>query len=151
MVKPVLKEQLKVKKYLRYVDDFALFSNDKDSLRLLRAQIEEHLITLRLKIHPIKSQIFQSIHSINFLGFRILLKQVRVSCRNLHPGRRRLKHLQQHYLSGKLTLEDVSQSVQGWLGHLQQGDIAVAWSVRTSFGFQLAAFPLSRLGRGAGG
>ena len=49
-----VKEQLKVKKYLRYVDDFALFSDDHQLLKNCRIAIEEYLVKLRLKIHPIK-------------------------------------------------------------------------------------------------
>ncbi|MCL2927881.1 MAG: RNA-directed DNA polymerase [Trichodesmium sp. MAG_R01] len=54
-----IKEELKVKKYLRYVDDFALFSDDKKFLVIARQKIETYLANLCLKIHPIKSQLFQ--------------------------------------------------------------------------------------------
>jgi hypothetical protein len=48
-----VKEQLQVEKYLRYVDDFSLFSDDRDFLADCRTQSETYLATLRLKIHPI--------------------------------------------------------------------------------------------------
>lgn len=38
-----VKEQLQVKKYLRYVDDFALFSDDRGFLTEVRLAIEEYL------------------------------------------------------------------------------------------------------------
>lgn len=52
-----IKETLKVSQYLRYVDDFACFSDDRAFLRDCREKIEAYLATLRLKIHPIKSQL----------------------------------------------------------------------------------------------
>ncbi|MFN9857298.1 MAG: RNA-directed DNA polymerase, partial [Pseudanabaena sp.] len=48
-----VKEQLKVKKYLRYVDDFALFADDRYFLQEAQIAIVEYLNSLRLKLHPI--------------------------------------------------------------------------------------------------
>jgi retron-type reverse transcriptase len=50
-----VKEKLKTEKYLRYVDDFALFGDDKMFLADSRTAIEEYLETLRLKIHPVNN------------------------------------------------------------------------------------------------
>jgi retron-type reverse transcriptase len=50
-----VQEQLKIGKYLRYVDDFTLFGDDKAELALARIKIEEFLATLRLKIHSVNS------------------------------------------------------------------------------------------------
>jgi retron-type reverse transcriptase len=52
-------EKLKIGKYLRYVDDFALFSDNHSMLTEARLAIEDYLATLRLKIHPVKSQLFE--------------------------------------------------------------------------------------------
>ncbi|MFM9103148.1 MAG: RNA-directed DNA polymerase [Cyanobium sp.] len=43
--------------YLRYVDDFALFAAHREPLERARAVIERRLASLRLRLHPIKSQI----------------------------------------------------------------------------------------------
>jgi retron-type reverse transcriptase len=45
-----VKETLGVSQYLRYVDDFSLFSSDLDFLHHCREEIEAYLATLRLKI-----------------------------------------------------------------------------------------------------
>jgi retron-type reverse transcriptase len=47
-----VKETLKSTAYLRYVDDFALFSDDREWLVDAQQAIESYLATLRLKIHP---------------------------------------------------------------------------------------------------
>jgi len=67
-----IKQQLKITHYIRYVDDFALFSDDYSQLKTARLKLEKYLSKLRLKIHPIKSQLFQTKYGANFLGFRIL-------------------------------------------------------------------------------
>ncbi|MBD2136448.1 RNA-directed DNA polymerase [Anabaena sp. FACHB-1237] len=117
-----IKEQLKIEKYLRYVDDFALFSNDRELLVDARYAIEEHLAGLRLKIHPTKSQLFETKHGANFLGFRILPNQIRVRTENLRRAKRRIKKMQDDYIDGKISLEKVSQSIQSWFAHLEHGD-----------------------------
>ncbi len=73
-----VKEEIKAKKYVRYVDDFALFSDSQDFLITARQKIEEYLTTLRLKLHPVKTQLFETKYGANFLGFRVLPHQVRV-------------------------------------------------------------------------
>lgn len=122
-----VKQTLKANKYVRYMDDFALFSSDKAYLRDCRQSIETYLATLRLKIHPIKSQLTQTRYGANFVGFRVLPDRIRVRNHNLQTGRRRLKRLQVAYASGKLTDHDVSQSLQSWNAHLAHGD---TWQLR---------------------
>jgi retron-type reverse transcriptase len=94
---------LQVKKYIRYVDDFALFEDDWDFLADARIAIEEYLASLRLKIHPIKSQLFETRHGANFLGFRVLPNCIRVRTENLRRGRRRLRLMQQDYQEGNIS------------------------------------------------
>ncbi|MBO3459572.1 MAG: RNA-directed DNA polymerase [Aetokthonos hydrillicola CCALA 1050] len=118
-----VKEQLMVKKYLRYVDDFALCSDDRQFLADARIAIEKYLAEkLRLKIHPIKSQLFATKHGANFLGFRVFPQTIRVRQQNLRRGRRRLKRLQIGYTQGKVDQKKFSQSLQSWFAHLDHGD-----------------------------
>lgn len=117
-----VKEQLKIRKYLRYVDDFALFSDDRGVLVEARQKIEAYLAKLRLKVNPSKSQLFATQHGANFLGFRILPDRIRVRTENLRFGRRRIRQLQSEYASGKIEIEKVSQSLQSWQAHLAHGD-----------------------------
>lgn len=122
-----IKETLKVKQYVRYVDDFALFSDDKGFLQYCRQQIEAYLATLRLKIHPIKSQLTQTRYAANFVGFRVLPDRIRVRNHNLQTGRRRLKYLQFAYASGQMSAHEVAQSLQSWNAHLAHGN---TWRLR---------------------
>ncbi len=117
-----VKEKLRVKKYLRYVDDFALFSDDFQLLARSRCQIEEYLTGLRLIIHPIKSQLFETRHGANFVGFRVLSDRVKVRNDNLRRARRRLKQLQADYARGKVSLEKLIERLQSWEAHLEHAD-----------------------------
>ncbi|MEB3189178.1 MAG: RNA-directed DNA polymerase [Snowella sp.] len=117
-----VKETLKARHYLRYVDDMALFSNNPDELKTAKTQISHALQSLRLKLHPNKSQLSPTQQGANFVGFRILPDRTRVRNDNLQRGRRRLKHLQQAIYKGSISPEEEYQRLQGWEAHLRHGD-----------------------------
>ncbi len=117
-----VRDNLKISTYLRYVDDFAIFANDRSELEQIRQQIEVYLDCLRLKLHPAKSQIFETKIGVSFLGFRILPNTIRVRTGNIRRGRKRLKMLKSEYTNGKITPKAHQQSVQSWIAHLNYGD-----------------------------
>ena len=117
-----VKERLKAPKYLRYVDDFALFYDDYDYLFEARIVIEAYLAGLRLKIHPIKSQLFATVYGANFVGFRVLPDRIRVRNDNLRRARLRFKRLQRDYARDRISVDRLTQSVQSWAAHLKHGD-----------------------------
>lgn len=117
-----VKEQLKARQYLRYVDDFGLFSDDRVFLEEARLAIEDYLITLRLRLHPVKSQLFETRYGANFVGFRILPDRIRVRSENLRRARQRFRQLQQDYRAGQVSLAELVQRLQSWEAHLLHGD-----------------------------
>jgi retron-type reverse transcriptase len=122
-----VKQQLRCHKYLRYVDDFALFSDDLAFLSDARLAIEDYLTGLRLKIHPIKSQLFETRKGANFVGFRVLPDRLRIRSENLRRARRRLRQMQTAYAAKQITIQQVTRSVQSWGAHLQHAD---TWRLR---------------------
>jgi retron-type reverse transcriptase len=122
-----VKENLKAKHYLRYVDDFAFLSNDRTFLANIRLVVEDYLSTLRLRIHPIKSQLFATKIGANFLGFRIFPTHIRVRNQNLRYARKRLKEMQVAYAARAITPSEIQQSLQSWATHLKHGD---TWQLR---------------------
>ncbi len=117
-----VKQTLGAKKYLRYVDDFALFSDDYTFLAEARQAIESYLDRVRLKIHPVKSHISKTQIGANFLGFRIFPDRIRVRTENLRRARRRCRTLQTAYGTHSIDLEQVIQRLQSWEAHLKHGD-----------------------------
>lgn len=122
--------------YLRYVDDIALFGDDLDGLRAARMRMANVLAGDRLRLHPVKTRIAETRHGANFLGFRVLPDRVRVRQENLRRARRRLRDMQGEFAAGRITVEQVSRSVQSWCAHLDHGD---TWRLRekvlSSLGF----------------
>ena len=115
-------ETLKIGAYVRYVDDFVLFSDDQRFLAWRQREIVDRLATLRLRLHPVKSQLFETRHGANFVGFRVLPDRIRVRNDNLYRARRRCKRLQRAYARDEVTLSDLTQRLQSWEAHLAHGD-----------------------------
>jgi retron-type reverse transcriptase len=111
------------------VDDFAFFSNDRLELVQARRAIENYLASLRLKIHPIKSQIFMTKQGANFLGFRIFPTHIRVRNNNLRIGKRRIRLLGQSVYIGKTSTSAAYLSVLSWFAHLAHGN---TWKLRSN-------------------
>jgi RNA-directed DNA polymerase len=122
-----IKDTLLVRRYLRYVDDFALFSDDRAYLQDTREALEAYLETLRLKLHPVKSQLFETKIGANFLGFRVLPNHIRVCAANLKRGRARIRRFKAAYQSEEMSLEQIQHAMQSWFAHLQHGD---TWRLR---------------------
>jgi len=117
-----IKDELGIKKYVRYVDDFAIFCDDKLFLKKLRQKIEMKLEKYRLRIHPVKSRITCVKYGENFLGFRIFPDRIRVSNGNLRRARKRLMEMKLDYGKGVKNFDDVCQSIQSWISHLEYGN-----------------------------
>ena len=66
-----IKERLKCKAYVRYVDDFILLADSKEILAEWRHLITDYLKKVRMILHPQKTIIFRSIDGVPFLGHRI--------------------------------------------------------------------------------
>jgi RNA-directed DNA polymerase len=78
-------------------------------------------------MHPIKSQLFETQHGANFVGFRVLPDRIRVRNDNLRRSRRRLRLLQRQYAAGEIELGPLVQRLQSWEAHLKHGD---TWRLR---------------------
>jgi len=118
-----IKENLHCQKYLRYVDDFALFHSDRNFLIEAKTAIVKYLAAhLRLKIHSAKSQIFETRYGASFLGFRILSDRILVRGQCVRRARRRLKLQKIALQKGKLSEHQLQTSWQSYQAHLSHGD-----------------------------
>ena len=87
---------------------------------IIREQPDYHPKDLRPD--QIKSQLFETQHGVNFVGFRVLPDRIRVRNDNLHRSRRRCRQMQKDFTAGKLSVADLAQRLQSWEAHLLHGD-----------------------------
>lgn len=69
-----IKEKLKIKYYIRYMDDLILFHQDKEYLKKCLVEIENKLVNLKLSLNS-KTQIIEIHNGICFLGYKFVLKK----------------------------------------------------------------------------
>jgi hypothetical protein len=117
-----VKRELRCPAYLRYVDDFLLFGDDKSQLCRWRSAIIQRLARLRLTIHEQRAQVHPVGEGIPFLGFVVRRDQRRLKRRNGVAYARRLRQMARQYAAGALTLEQVTASVRGWVNHARYGN-----------------------------
>jgi hypothetical protein len=112
---------LKCRAYLRYVDDFLLFADDKTALWAWRGAVIEHLAGLRLTIHEARCHPQPVTEGIPFLGFTVFPTHRRLKRRTGIAYRRRLKGLLAEYEAGHIPFERVAASSCGWANHARHG------------------------------
>jgi hypothetical protein len=113
---------LRCSSYLRYVDDFAFFSDSKRQLYDWKRSIKDFLCVLRLIIHEAQAQVIPCEHGIPWLGFVVYPTHRRVKARNVVKFSRRLRARWAEYCSGKITFAEFDASVQGWINHVRYAD-----------------------------
>jgi RNA-directed DNA polymerase len=117
-----VKRDLKCPAFIRYVDDFLLFADDKATLHRWRSEIIAFLATLRLTLHPERAQPRPVTEGIPFLGFVIYPDYRRLKGRKAVAARRRLWQTYAAYRRGELEQARVVAAIHGWLGHARHGD-----------------------------
>ena len=117
-----IKDRLSIKGYVRYVDDFLVFSDDKKFLAEVREQIRCFLVSLRLRLHPNKNVISPVTNGIRFLGFRVFPTHRLLPKDNVRRFRRRIKAMQESYASGEMSLPEIQQRMMSWSGHASQAN-----------------------------
>jgi len=117
-----VKRELRCPAYLRYVDDMLLFGDDKRRLWDWKGAIIERMARLRLSIHEERAQVRPVTEGFPFLGFVVYPHKRRLKRRKGIAYARRLQALVEDYADGRISLEQVTASVQGWANHARHGD-----------------------------
>lgn len=121
-----IKEKLRIKHYIRYMDDFILISNDKQYLRNCLENIKEYLKERGFELNE-KTSLYRMSQGIKFLGFRFVLtdtgKIIRlIKTESVKRERRKLRKLVQLAKKGKLTRKKVDQCYESYKAHARRGN-----------------------------
>lgn len=135
------KQVLRVRPYLRYVDDMVVLDHDKARLADIRAAVRERLAVDRLRLHPNKAQVTRTGDGLNLLGYLVFPDRRRLRNDNGHRFARRFRRMAQLYRDGRLGWAKVDASVQSWIGHATHADTE---------GLRRAIFSQAVFTRGAG-
>ena len=91
-----VKRDLKVKHYIRYVDDFILLSESEEQLAWWKGKIAEFVHEkLNLEIHPVKQRIAPISNGMDFLGYIVRPGYMLVRRRVVHNCRAQLRRIEE--------------------------------------------------------
>jgi len=111
-----IKEHLRCRAYLRYVDDFALFADSKWTLWRWKQEIEVFLQQYRLRLNERRSAISPTTAGRPFLGQLVFQTHRRLNAKNVRRFKRQLRAWQSH------PPENMPQRIASWVGHASQAD-----------------------------
>ena len=116
-----IKEELNIKYYIRYMDDFLLFHQDKEYLKFCEIKIKEKVKELKLTLNK-KTQIIDLSKGVVFLGYRFLLKEkklyVLISQKNKKKISRKLNRVIKENRHNK---KEILASYKGYFLNCQSG------------------------------
>ena len=117
-----VKIKLKAKAYIRYCDDFVLFSNDMKEVKEWSKAIEK-FVTEKLDMKLSKNNIFHTYQGVDFLGYRHFHNgKILVRKRTAKRIKQRMKTIQSRLESGRIDKDRARGQVAsaiGWLKHAQ--------------------------------
>ncbi len=121
----LIKSDLQIEFYGRYMDDFYIIHWDKEYLKHCLYVIEEFLKTLDLKLNG-KTQIFPLKNGVNYLGFHSYLtkngKVIRkLKNQNKRNAQRKFAKMSKLLKSGRLSKEKFNASYASWKNHISHG------------------------------
>ncbi len=118
-----VKHILKVKYYIRYVDDFVILHESKEQLERWKTMIDIFLNKeLKIRLHPNKSQIVKLENGIKFLGFKVFYHHKLIRKCNLNNFERRFNQMKMLFDESFLTREKVLDSIEGWMAYVFHGN-----------------------------
>ncbi len=122
-----VKEKLRIKQYIRYMDDFLLIHHDKEHLKECLIEINAKVKELGLRLNAKKTQVFPLKQGINFLGFKFRLtetgKVIRLlSKQNIKKRKRKLRKFKKLVDEGRVTKAKSDECYESWKAHARKGN-----------------------------
>lgn len=111
-----IKKELKVKYYVRYVDDFIIMDGDYDKLQKHKQIIDDFLRrNLMIGLHKDKSKIRKIGSGVQFLGLRIYLYYRLLAKMNIRKFRLKLSILRYQFEGKLIGYDRVYDVIEGWI------------------------------------
>ena len=118
-----VKQTLRQKYYLRYVDDFIILGKNKNDLKKVYRAIRQFLKErLKLELHPKKVRIFPTRLGVDFVGYVVFPDHIRLRSKNVRRFRKKFKRLLQKQKEGQISSEELFNRTQSWVAHTKHAD-----------------------------
>lgn len=114
-----VKHSLKMKYYIRYMDDFIIFSENKSELHYILNEIENFLKTKlelelndKTRIHPVKT-------GVEFVGYIHFYNKIRIRKSSWKRFKKNLKATKKSYDKNTINKETYNNTISSYYGHLK--------------------------------
>jgi len=122
-----IKDKLKVKYYYRYMDDMVLILKDKPYAKYCLSLITDFLsdvnVGLNLSLNS-KTQIFKLSQGVNFCGYKINVRRMRIRNKGKKKLVAKLKWIDYNFSCGNISVSDAKRYFAGHLGYIKHADIS---------------------------
>jgi len=140
-----VKEILRARFFVRYMDDFVILHGDKAELWHMKKEIELFLADkLGLTLND-KTGVFPISQGVDFLGYRIFTDHRLLRKRSIKRIKRTMKRFQYLFSEGLIDAGRINTTVHSWLGHAKHAD---SYSFRTKLLDNVAFSRASAKGEG---
>lgn len=113
-----VKRTLRVKHYIRYMDNSMIFGYDKPELHRLEAQIERFLYE-KLGLEFSSSEIHEAHKGFGFVGYMVWRDKLLIRKSSSLRMKQRLRVVMKMYREGKISRESAMSTFQSYLGRMQ--------------------------------
>lgn len=118
-----IKKELKVKYYVRYLDDSILIVQTKEEAKKLLKLIQKFLKEkLELELND-KTQIFKGKQGVNFCGYKINEYRMKVRDRGKRKLKLKIKKLQVKVKNGEMDSKEAKKYLAGHIGYVKWANI----------------------------
>lgn len=122
-----IKEVLRIKYYIRYMDDFILIHESEEYLNTCREKIEAKLQDKGFAFNQKKTKVYSLRKGVTFLGFTFKLTDTGkviliLKPKNVKQERKKLYRLVQQAKRGEKPKAKVDECYNGWRNHAAKGN-----------------------------
>jgi len=117
-----IKYELRIKYYIRYMDDFIILHESKQYLHKIKQDVKLFFVSMRLTLHPKKSNIFPITLGIDFLGYRIFNNHRLIRKSTTKRFIRNTKTKLKKYDSGVINFDKLMESFNSWEAYMSHGN-----------------------------
>ena len=118
-----IKHELKVKYYVRYLDDSVFILETKNEAKKVLEEVTKFLDEkLKLKLND-KTQIFKGKQGVNFCGYKINEYRLKIRDRGKRKLKKKVKSLKEKIKSGKIDCHEAKKYLAGHIGYIKWANV----------------------------
>lgn len=120
------KRELRLRRYIRYMDDMVVLCWSKEEAMVARARFEGKLAGMGMTFS--KTSVLPASRGLNFVGYRIWYDHRLLRRQTIVTMRRKLRILREQFRDELISLDRVRAAVSSWVAHATHAD---SWRVRS--------------------